>query len=116
MTKTYKLTSKTIPTMQNNNLGDKTDCVECIATAAKNKLVDLTGSCWQPFNLYLSQTNSRHVHVQRCKHYYTVAANTDDDKQLTEFERAGAEKHLYSERCKQEKDTTDKKAENMVYE
>ena len=49
---------------------------------------------------------------------YTITAAADEQKreQLTEFERAGAEKHLYSERCKQEKDKTDKKADFMVHE
>jgi len=55
--------------------------------------------------------------VQRCT-FYTITASTEgqNGEKLTEFERAGAEKHLYSERCKQEKDTTDKKADNIVYE
>jgi len=50
-----------------------------------------------------------------------VTGNTSDsmnanESKLVEFERAGTEKYLYSERRKQEKLILDKKTDSMLHE
>jgi len=42
--------------------------------------------------------------------------NADEAGRLAEFERAGTEKYLYSERRKQEKLKSDKKTDCMIHE